>query len=287
MKILDSDKAAFIWRLMLVFILFSSVITACAFGALAVSSADDFGRYMPHTTESTLFRVFYLISLSMAIVLPFTCLKGSSCVADSSSVEGQASVSEEPSMALISRIASLASRFSFVLPAALSLYVAYFALADESLGTWGNAFLIASFVSALFFLFKTLREMRVIKALCGFGVFALGALVIASLYLDHVIEINSDFKLMVQFAAAGIILGTIADIRLLLSRTSRRWYILLKLVGFILCSICSAVIIPLMLKDGDALPASYLTYSWLYLAHALSTLFDILAWLFDGEQRHI
>ena len=170
---------------------------------------------------------------------------------------------------------------------AYTLYVFFFALTDESLGVWGNLIMVSAFVSALFFLFKTLPNARVGRVICGFGVFVFAAIVIASLYLDHVIEINSDFKLLVQFGAAGMLISTIADIRNTLSRISDRCLLGFKAIAFILCSICPAVLLSLSGEFVEALPGYYYIYSWLYLVCAVASAIEMFSTLFNDKSRCI
>ena len=198
--------------------------------------------------------------------------------------------------------AAKAARFSNLLPALLSLCVAFFALADEVLGEWGNAVLICGLIAALFFALKLSSRLEALKVISGFGIFALGAVIIASLYLDLTVEINSHFKLLVQFGAAGMIIGTMADLRAALSprapdgfklsnrefiKIGVRGYVFLKSLSLALCVICASVIILYFIEGNTAFGIHYLVYSFLYAAYAVSTLTELIVTVLLVCKSHI
>lgn len=285
MKIFVSDRTVFIWRTVLVCVIFALTLTACISGSLAVSDEDAITNYLPRVTESTVFKITLFTALAVSYALLFVTNRSKG---KQSTLDGQdrgKEVQGKPSRT--ARIISCISRYLSLLPSICSLYVFYFALSDESLGSWGNAVMITAFISAIFFLFKISGSLPVGTVLCGFGVFAFGAIVIASLYLDHVIEINSDFKLLVQFGAVGVIISAISDTRRVLSRIASGWFISLKAIGFVLCSVCPAVIFSLPSIEGIEFPPCYSVYSLFYLACAVSFAFEIISELFADRSRCI
>lgn len=279
MKISISGKAAFIIKVILVCVIFALTAAACVYGSLAVSGAEKLGRYLPNSAESTAFSISLVAALVAVVIM---LIFGKVAERITVKVDGN-SVAEESKATKVSWIIS---RCFSIFPAAISFYVFYFAFSDESLGTWGNAVMLTAFITSLFFLFKIFKGMRAGKVISGFGVFALCAMIIASLYLDHEIELNSDFKLLVQFGAAGIILGTIADIRVVLLRIKSRWYITLKAIAFILCVISSVIMLSAPVAESGLFPVAYFVYSKLYLAYVIPTALEIISALI-GEKRAI
>lgn len=183
-----------------------------------------------------------------------------------------------------------------------SLLVAVFALVDDSFGEWGNTVLILSLVVCLFYALKTFSRAIVLTVISGFGVFVLSAVIIASLYLDQVIELNSHFKLLVQAGAAGMIFGTIADLRARLSpkvpegskvsdsdffRIGVRGYLLLKSISLLLCSAPATVVIIYFLEGNTAFRAHYFIYSCLYLASAVPSLCELISATRSAIKSHI
>ena len=272
-------------------------IAVCALGCISVvSSCESDARYFSASTAVTVFAIAIALSIALSFAALFIFKKEPIKSADMS--DGYAR----------------AARYSSVLPAFVSLGVALFSLFNEGLEQWSNAVMIFGALSALFFTLKLFTRLVTLKAVSGFGVFLLGAVIIASLYLDMTIELNSHFKLLVQFGAAGMILGTIADLRTLLSPSSpkkaktsndigeaensakdgeevikitARGFIFLKLLASTLCAVCSSVIILYFAVGNSALGTHYLVYSVLYLAYAISVVFELIGAIISVINGHI
>ena len=302
MKIFGSGKAAFVCRVVLVCVIFALTLAACISGALAVSGDNVETRYLPDVAATVVFKVTLTAAIAVSVLLLFVperrkadlgnkksvgeeTVDTESDAADKQPLEASDTIPSSSSRATRTRSAALI--YTFLVSAICSLYVFIFALTDESLGSWGNAVMITALITALFFLSKISPRFPIGTVVCGFGAFAFASVVIASLYLDHVIEINSDFKLLVQFGAAGLIISVIADIRRAFSRISARWFIPLKMIAFIICSVCPAVILSLPSIDGIVFPECYSAYSWLYLACAVSFALEVIAELLADRSRRI
>ena len=160
---------------------------------------------------------------------------------------------------------------SSLVPLAGSLYLAYHTLTND-LGELGNAILLLSLISAAFFAFKMLINKDTWKILAVIGVFALGTAIIGLLYLDFDIELNSPFKIAVQFGAVALMLGTIADARAILSRIKAPWFIFFKSVASSLCLICAGLIFTAFSRGFDVFPKLYLVLSILYACYAANSI---------------
>lgn len=122
--------------------------------------------------------------------------------------------------------------------AAISAYLFfYFSSAEkifEGENKWAMYIALCGAISAIFFILKIFGNKVFPKLSAGFriltaiGVFAFCALIIISLYLDFNTELNSHFKLSVQFAAVGVMLGTMADSRSALGSVTVRRYLAFK-----------------------------------------------------------
>ena len=260
-------------------------IAVATIGCMAVIGAcEEDARYFSDATMPRLFAIGIAVAIAVSFVPLFIFKK------------------ELPLNFDLSGYDIKTARFSNLLPALLSLYAAFFALTDEVLGQWGNAVLICSLITALFFALKIFPRFTVPKVISGFGVFVLGAVIIASLYLDHVIEINSHFKLLVQFGAAGMILGTMADLRVELSartpdgsklpdsqfsKIGVKGYVFLKSLSLTLCLVCSAAVIIYFAKGNTAFGLHYLAYSLLYVSCALSALTELIVTVLSVTKVHI
>ncbi len=178
-----------------------------------------------------------------------------------------------------------ASRFFSIPTAAAFIYLIYFVTvfgvegnntSASSLGKWDTAILLLSITAALFFTLKLLNKAELLRAICAICIFALCTAIIAFLYLDFDIELNSAFKLAVQFGAVALIFGTIADARALLSRIGYGWFILLKSIAASLSLICSCLVITAFARSFTVLPESYLALSIVYFCYALSVVAELI-----------
>jgi len=171
---------------------------------------------------------------------------------------------------------SRAAKWVSLLPIGASLYLAFHSLTND-LGTWGNVILIMSLVAILFFALKTVDGKEGLKLACILCMFLLGAAIIALLYLDFEIELNSQFKLSVQFGAVGLMLGTIADARLIFSRISTGWFVFLKSVASTLGLLCAGLIFTAFCRGFTALPEIYLACAALFACYSISAIAEMIA----------
>ena len=260
-------------------------LAVCTLGCMSVvSSCKEGARYFSASATVTIFAIGIALSIALSFAALFVFKKEPFHLADSS--DGYAKV----------------ARYSSALPALASLGIAVFALLDGIFGAWGNAVMILGAVASLYFILKLCDRFPIAAVISGFGVFALCTVIITSLYLDLTIELNSHFKLLVQFGAAGMILGTIADLRAKLSpkapngfklsdrdfiKIGVKGFIFLKLLALTLCAVCASVIILYFAIGHSALGAHYLAYSLLYLAYAISSASELIGAVISVIKGHI
>ncbi len=132
-------------------------------------------------------------------------------------------------------------------------------------------------ISAIFFVLKIFDNLETAKFICSLGVFALSTLIIASLYLDFSIELNSPYKLAVQFAAVAVMLGTMADMRHILSKTGAGRFIYLKAIAAILALLASGLVFTVWPSEANAIPEGYFVYSLFYFSYAVSCCAELSA----------
>ena len=272
-------------RLAYVCILLALVSAACVMAGVAIDTSYEAGaRYFTDTPNATAFLAIMIAATVFSFVALFIFKKE------------PIDLNGTPSAVL------WIIRSSNLIPALLALNVAYFALTAESLGQWANTILLFATVTTVFFALKILPGATVPKVISAFGVFALGAVIIASLYLDHVIELNSHFKLLVQFGSVGVILGTVADARAFLSapvsastdprkdefvKIRAGGYLFLKSISLVLCASCATATLLCFAAGDAAFDASYCIYSMFYFAHAVSSVFEIAGALIPSIKSHI
>ena len=166
--------------------------------------------------------------------------------------------------------------WSSLLPLVASLYLAYHTLMND-LGEWGDAILLLSLITSAFFILKTFINKDALKILGAIGIFALGTAIIGLLYLDFEIELNSPFKLAVQFGAVALMLGTIADARATLSRIKPAWFVFFKSIASSLCLICAGLILTTFARGSGVFPEIYFVLSILYACYAINSIAEIVS----------
>ena len=163
------------------------------------------------------------------------------------------------------------AKWLHLIPALASFYLSGYTLLND-LGEWGDAILLLSLLAGIFFILKIIDGKEAIKIGGICCLLLLGTAIIALLYLDFDIELNSPFKLAVQFGAVGLMLGTVADARVILARIGAGWFILLKSIASSLCLICAGLIFVAFAQGFTVLPQIYLVCAVLYSGYAISAI---------------
>ena len=168
------------------------------------------------------------------------------------------------------------AKYFSLLPFAASLYLSFHALTTD-IGEWSDATMCLALLAALYFISKMLRGKTALKIIGALCMFILGTLIIAMLYLDFTIELNSAFKLSVQLGAVALMLGTIADARSALSRIGIGWFILLKSISASLCFVCAGLVFTAFYRGFVILPELYFVCASLCACYAISAIADVIA----------
>ena len=222
-------------------------------GALAVSIAYECEMNSKYVEDATLQSL--IIASLAAILLPLTCVV---CF------RGQRYSNK-----------SIALRVVSSLPSLPALYLAYHTL-TKGIGNWDGAIFFLSVAATVFFVLKLFDGKEAAKLICAFCIFALGTLIIAALYTDFFIELNSIYKIAVEFGAVALIIGTIADSRVVLNRIGCGWFVALKSIAASLCLVCSGLIFTVFSRGFTVLPYSYFVLSLLFVCYAISALSEII-----------
>ena len=127
--------------------------------------------------------------------------------------------------------------------------------------SWDMGFALIALGAAVFFMLKPLHGREAAKIFFSFGVLSLGIAIIAMLYFDREIELNSPYKLAVQFGAVGVMLGTLADAREVMSRITL---------------ICIGSVVTAFAVGNTSLPEHYLIFALFYLPYSLMTATELL-----------
>ena len=170
----------------------------------------------------------------------------------------------------------IGAKYFSLLPFIVAIRLSFHALTTD-IGEWSDAVMYLSILTAIFFILRTLRNKLALKVIGAICVFLLSTTIIAALYLDFTVELNSTFKLAVQFGAVGLILGTIADARATLSRIGAGWFVFLKSAAASLGLICSGLVFTVFARGFTVLPEFYLSCATLYAFHSISAIAEIIS----------
>ncbi len=233
--------------------LFLTAITAVLGIYVTILSRDNGTRYFSDIQASSLL----CLSLSAAITFDISAIfvfKGSR------SAPIQAKVNQSSWIELITVP-------SILLPA-------YLAFKDVEGGSLATVFCVSAVVLASACIIAAFTKSPSLKVIKSYLEVLFCILIITSLYLDLVVELNSPYKLLIQFAAAIIILSALADARLMFSRCSAKLFVFAKLTTITLCTLSAAVNITCFAYKGPIQDQAYLFYSLFFAAKSICTLIE-------------
>lgn len=217
-------------------------------GVIAVNTSYRTGAH--YFTESPIFTALTVISIVsvIAVIVPYFILDRASVVV---------SVCKDRIVRLV-----------YLLPATSSVLCAIICSGSENNEKFTTLTVVAAAISALYFILMAFNAHPAITLLASIGHLLFCALIIITLYMEPVIEINSDFKLLVQFGAAASMLNTIADSKILLSRASTSSFFSFKIAALIFCLLSGMVTVTVFSVGGAAFDRSYLYFAILYLTQS-------------------
>ncbi len=135
-----------------------------------------------------------------------------------------------------SRIATLFTAVFATVPFIYYIYMRSVpAEADQATFNYADRFYLPLAITALavaaFSILCLFKANRSFTLTMGFGQVFFCILIIAKFYLDYTVELNSPIKLLLQFSAAAVMLGTIADIRGIINKQNSPLFIISKLLS--------------------------------------------------------
>ena len=226
---------------------FMALLTAIV-GVLAVNSSYKPGAH--YFTQSPIFTALTVISLVsvIAVIIPYFIL--------------------DRKFVTVSACGDRITRLVYLLPATSAVLCAIICYENVSLGRFATLTAAAAAISALYFILMTFNAHPALTLIAGIGHLLFCALIIIALYIEPAIEINSDFKLLVQFGAAASMLNMIADSRVPLLRASARSFFAFKTAALIFCLLGGAVTVTVFSVGGEVFDRSYLYFAIFYLTQS-------------------
>ena len=128
---------------------------------------------------------------------------------------------------------------------------------------------ILCILSALGYICRAFKLPDTVKLICGYSQVLFLIFIIVSLYVENSIEINSPFKLLVQFAAAALMLEALTDMRNILYGVRLRMFAFSKILSLTVCLLTGCVIVYIFASGNKVFDKSYLAYSIYFLCNSL------------------
>ena len=178
--------------------------------------------------------------------------------------------------------AALLTRILTIAPISLC---AYYTISSLSAATDGgnnkNPQLTAALLFLMFILCAVYNVSRVITlnktlaVISGIAQIAFCLYIISALYFDLRIEINSPFKLVIQFAAAALAIDTCMEVRDVISGVSTRAYIATKALSIAIGTLAFTITVCAVIQNAKLDDLGYLWYSIYFFAQAICSCIDL------------
>lgn len=152
-----------------------------------------------------------------------------------------------------------------ILPIAGSLvclFFSLFSLSDKSAGAMPIVISLTAIFAVLYHLSYSIAFPPTLRLISGYGQIIFCVVIIAQLYLDFSVELNSTAKLMLQFSLVAMMLNTISELKITIGKPSASQYMMAK--SLLLCLAPTSFVMITMMQIG--FPTlfsnnSYLIYS--------------------------
>ena len=116
---------------------------------------------------------------------------------------------------------------------------------------------------------------KTLTVISGFARIVFCLYIVSTLYFDMHVEINSPFKLVVQFAAAALAIDTCMEVRDIISGVSTRAYIAAKTLSISIAALTLAISACAIIKNAKFEDLGYLWYSLYFISLAICSCIDL------------
>lgn len=218
----------------------------CVFGALSFyTCGEECENYLPASPLTTVFYVILVIDVIFAITAMLLFKKAGRILSEN----------------------KIAKYFSLI-PAAAATYCLVTLSTSTERGVLDIFFMICAALTLLFCVSRIAKLPDVLALCAGYGQVIFGILLVARIYLDSSIEMNSPAKLLLQFAAIAVSFSTLSDIRLLLGKGNAIQFVSAKAFVAFLCPVAFIATTALQ-KARDGTDKEYLCFALFLLAYAV------------------
>ena len=148
---------------------------------------------------------------------------------------------------------------------------------DRSFDVWTVLAIVTALLSILYAITELLDIGKSTKLLAGYGQIIFCVITIAKFYLDFSVELNSPVKLIIQFAAAAMVLCTLADLRELLGRASASFFVASRILSVALGIISAFLLSFEIIPSADLYSADYETFTLVFALLAIKSCFELFS----------
>ena len=178
-----------------------------------------------------------------------------------------------------------ASICSFISAVGIALFFIYYIYscftannsASSGIDRLTLALIISSVFAFAYSVTKTVHAGKTLTLLFGYLRILFFALIITKLYLDFSVELNAPVKLIIQFAAAALMLSTVADLRIAVGRTGAPAFMSSKLFAMTLSSLNLVLLVAEIFPHAEKYGADYIAFSILIAICGIETVFQFFA----------
>ncbi len=162
--------------------------------------------------------------------------------------------------------------YSAAIPCLASVLVLVWSFIDASKkpdNVWAILIALASVFSAFYFLAQIIRFDSTLILISGYVSIFLCLFIIAKLYVDLAIEMNSPVKLAIQFAAAAVATSILSDLRNLIDRPGPSQFVFSKVCTIMLALFCAAGTFTEAIESALRYGWAYVIYPIFLIAYAI------------------
>ncbi len=134
---------------------------------------------------------------------------------------------------------------------------------------------VTSILAVIFSLSCALNLNRTLTLISGYGQVIFCAAIITKLYLDFSVELNSPIKLLLQFSAAAVMIGTVSDLRVFVDKPHTPMLISSKLITALVCLLNFTGFIFEAAPNIEKYGYDYTAFSILFLLYGVASAFGL------------
>ena len=167
------------------------------------------------------------------------------------------------------------ANFLSLLPAAAATYCLVSLSANTDRGVLDVLIMISAALSILFCVSKIAKISDVLTVLSGYGQVFFGIFIVAHVYLDHSIELNSPAKLLLLFSSSLMTFSVLSDLRYTLGRNNAAHFICFRFLAACLSPVAFVAILNVSATNNGEIK-KHLCFGIFLLSYALCEMIRLL-----------